>query len=134
AVRRQLVYLTAHPVYLTAHPRRSAVARPRPEVDVALGGVAVDLGQLVRAEVESLDRRHVVLELGDAARADQRRGDAPVAQRPRERHLGEALAAAPGDLVERTHLGHRLLRQQVGRERVVAARTRALRDAVQVAV
>src|SRR4051812_18721044 len=65
---------------------------------------------------------------------NQGRGHAWVAQRPGRRHLWERLAAAGRDLVQRPHLGHRLLREEVGRQRVVPARPRALRDAVQVAV
>ena len=45
------------------------------------------------AEVEAVERGDVVLELRHAARADQRRGHARVAQRPGQRHLRERLAA-----------------------------------------
>ena len=52
-------------------------------------------------EVEAVDRADVLLELGDAACADERRGDARVAQRPGERHLGERLPPSGGEVVQR---------------------------------
>src|SRR6478609_1096284 len=64
----------------------------------------VDLGELVRGELEPVERRDVLLELLDAARPDQRGGDPRVAQRPRQRELGERLSPAPGDLVQRPDL------------------------------
>ena len=75
-------------------PRSGLLARgARPEVDVRLGGVAVDLLELVGGEVELVERRDVRLQLLDAARADQRGGDARVAQDPGDRQLRERLAA-----------------------------------------
>ena len=59
--------------------KRAICALLRPEVDAALGRVIVDLGELVRAEVEPLERRHVLLQLPDARGADQGRRDAAVA-------------------------------------------------------
>ena len=50
----------------------SGVARGGPEVDRSLLGVAVDVGELLGVEVQALERREVLLELRDAARADQR--------------------------------------------------------------
>ena len=53
--------------------------------------------ELVVGEAEAVERRDVVLELRDARGADQRRGDALVAQHPGERHLRERLAPRGGD-------------------------------------
>ena len=47
-------------------------ARLGPEVDAAVLREPVDLGQLLLAEVEPVERRQAVLELRDAAGADQR--------------------------------------------------------------
>lgn len=47
-------------------------ARRGPEVDPAIGGVAVDLRQFVVRQVESLERGDIRLELLDARSADQR--------------------------------------------------------------
>src|SRR5262245_8735925 len=66
-------------------PRRSVAARSLPEVDAALGGVAVDLGQLLVRETEILQRAERIVELLDARRADQGRGHPRVAQRPGKR-------------------------------------------------
>ena len=87
-------------------PRDSAVIRRRcaQRLMSAVGGVAVDLLELVGGEVERVERRDVLLQLLDAARADQRGGHPRVAQHPGERQLGERLAAARGDLVQRAHL------------------------------
>src|SRR6478672_8080459 len=89
-------------------PRRAAWRRSRaagrcPQVDPAVLRVAVYLCELVRVEVELLQSRHVLLELLHAARAEQRGGDALVAQRPGDRQLGERLSAPAGDLVQRAH-------------------------------
>ena len=75
--------------------------------------------QLVGAEVQAVQRAQVVVELRDAARADQHRGDPAVAQRPGQRHLGQRLAAVGGQLVERADVGEGLLGEQVRRERLV---------------
>src|SRR4051794_9170266 len=72
-------------------PGALPLARPRPEVDVRLRGVAVDLLDLTRGEVEAVERAEVVLELADAARPDERRRHARVAQRPRQRELRQRL-------------------------------------------
>ena len=82
----------------TATPRGLRLARGLPDVDVALGRVAVDLRQLVVAEVESLERPQVRVELLDARGTDERGGHPGVAQRPRERHRGQRLATPRGDL------------------------------------
>ena len=71
--------------------------------------VAVDLGELVVGEVEVVERGEVLLELLDAARADQRRGHARVAQRPGERQLGERLAAP----LRRSRSSARTLRERL---------------------
>src|SRR3954453_23416985 len=108
-------------------------ARRRPEVDAGVDGVLVDLAQLVVGEVELVERGDVLLELLHAARADERRRHARVAQCPRERHLGERLAALLRHRVQRAHVGQRLLGEQVGRQRaVLLRRARVRRDAVEV--
>ena len=83
--------------------------------------------QLVVGEGEAVERCEVLLELGDARGADEGRGDAGVAERPGERHLGERLAAGFGDLVQGADLAERLIVEEVGRERALPARPRAFR-------
>ncbi len=56
--------------------------------------------------------REVVVELGHAAGADQHRGDPLVAQHPRQRQLGQRLAAAVRDLVEPADVRDRLVGEQ----------------------
>src|SRR5438309_9734075 len=79
-------------------------ARCRPEVDAAIGGVAINFSELVRRKRQLVDRTDVLFQLRDAARADQRRRHPRVAQRPGERHLGQRLAAPLGQLAQRPHL------------------------------
>lgn len=50
-----------------------------PQVDAGIHGVLVDLGQLLVGQVEPVQGTQVLLELLDAARADQHRGQARVA-------------------------------------------------------
>ena len=80
------------------------------------------LGELVFAEVEAVDGGDVPLQLLDAARADERRGDPGVAERPCKRKLREALAAARGDLVQSAQLLAHLVGEEVGRQRAVVRR------------
>ena len=88
---------------------------------LALDGVAVDRGQLVGVEVQVLQRGDVLLELGHAAGADQRRGDPRVAQHPGQRQLGQGLAAAAAiSFSARTRVDV-LLGEQVLGERLAAA-------------
>src|SRR6202011_4814807 len=115
-------------------PRRSGVARRGPEVDPALRAVAVDLLEFLSVEVEPLERRDVLLELANAARADQGRGDARVAQDPGDGELRQRLTAPGGDLVEGADAGEVLLADQVGREVVAAAYPRVILDALEVPV
>src|SRR5438270_13660489 len=109
-------------------------ARGRPDVDAALGRVAVDLRELLVAEVEALERGDIRFELRDAADADERGSDARIAQDPGHRHLREGLAAARCDLVQGPDLDDRLVGDQAGRQRAVAAGPRAFRNAYQVLV
>ena len=81
-----------------------------------------------------VERADVVLELRDAAGADQGRGHARVAQRPRQRELGQRLPAALRDLVERADAREVLVAEHRLRQRAVAGRARVLGDAVEVAV
>src|SRR5690349_21502305 len=80
-----------------APSRRYSTIRLEPEA-------AVDRRQLVGREVEPFEGAEVLLELLDAARADDGGGDPGVAQRPRQRHLGERLATFARDDVEQLHL------------------------------
>src|SRR5205807_2412610 len=96
--------------------------------------LAVDLGELVGLEVRPLQRRDVLLELGDAARPDERRRHALVAQRPGERELRQALAATRGDLVEGANALEVLFAQQPAGQRLVACGARVLGHAVEVLV
>ena len=92
----------------------------------------LDGGELVVGEVQPPERAHVLLQLADAAGADEHGGHPRVAQRPGQGHLRQALPALPGDPVERAHVAERLLGEQVGRQRLALAGARALGDAVQV--
>src|SRR5688572_32337955 len=87
-----------------AAAERLRLARRCPDVDVTLRRVAVDLGELLVREVEVVERRDVLLELRDAARADQGRRHAWIAERPGQRHLGEGLAPSRSELVQRPDL------------------------------
>src|SRR5206468_2398487 len=85
-------------------------------------------------EGEVLECSDVLLELLDRAGAGQRRRHAPVAERPGERHLGERLTAPLRQLVQRTDLRQPLLRDLALGEIGAVRGTRALGDAVEVAV
>src|SRR5260370_33511160 len=78
-------------------------ARLFPEVQVALLGVLVDARELLRGELEVLERTHVVFDLLGRARADEGRRDARIAQDPRDGHLSERLPARFGDVVQPAH-------------------------------
>ena len=91
---------------------RSGTAGSSPEIDVGLGRVAVDLGELVLGEVELLQRGDVGLQLLHAGGADECRRHSRVAERPRQRQLRQRLAAAGRDLVQRLDLGEGLLVDQ----------------------
>src|ERR1700683_2420458 len=80
-----------------------ADARLPPEIEIALLCVTIDVLELRRGEPELLERVERVVKLRDVARADERGGDAFVAQHPGDRHLRESLAAAFCDLIEGAH-------------------------------
>jgi hypothetical protein len=73
----------------------------RPTINSRFNRVPINLSQLVGTEFEAPDRCHIVLELLDAARPDQRRGHPRVAQHPGQSHLGQRLAASLRNLVQR---------------------------------
>ena len=75
-----------------------------------------------------------MLELGDAAGPDEGRGHDGVAQGPGNGHLGQRLAAPPGDLVEGTDLGQVRVREHLLRHGPGVAGARAFRHAVEIAV
>src|SRR5262249_61758106 len=114
--------------------RASVLARGCPDVDAAVGRIALDLFEFDRGEVQLLKCAEVLLELFDAARPDQCRGHPRVAERPGKRELRKCLAATFGDLVQRAYLGHRLLAELVRRHRTGPACARALGDSGGVAV
>ena len=77
-------------------PKRPlGVARLRPDVDAGVDREAVDLGELVGAEVEVVERAQRVVELGDARRADQRRGDRARRAAPMRSPSAPASARGP---------------------------------------
>src|SRR5690606_11956569 len=111
----------------------------RPDVYVSLARVLVDLGKFLGAEVEVPEPRHNLLHLLGAAGADQRGGDTrfgrlALAQDPGDRHLREALAAAPGDPVERAYVGDVLLVQELLPQRLALRGATVLGDALEVLV
>ena len=119
---------------LTSTGSLRRAARPGPLVDARLHRLLVDLGQFVGGEIEPLDRGDVVLELGDAARADQGRGDPLVPQHPGEGQLGEALTASLGDLVQRADPGQGLLGDRVPVQRLALGGPRVGRHSVEVPI
>src|ERR1700730_389145 len=90
--------------------------RRLPQVYVALRRVTIDLGELVVAESEPLERVDGLLELRHAARADERRDDPRVAQRPRDRHLRKRLSPRTGDGVETADAREVLLAEHLAAE------------------
>src|SRR3954463_16352689 len=99
-------------------------APPTPERFARLSCLSadpVDLGQLGIVEVEAVEGRDVLLELRDAARADQGRGDSRVARRPGDRQLGQRLAAPAGQLVQRPDAAEGRVVERVRAERLGAA-------------
>src|SRR5690242_3148614 len=110
------------------------VARCGPEVDAGLGRVAVDLFELLVAEVEVVEGSDVRFELLDAARTGKRGRHARVAHGPGKRQLGKALPPSARDLVQCADLGYGFLRDQVWRERRGPAGPATGRDPVQVLV
>ena len=66
--------------------------------------------------------------------ADDRRGHPGVAQRPRQRHLGQLLAAGLRDLVEGPDVPQHVLLQVRGLQRAAPGRAGVRRHAVEVAV
>src|SRR5690349_6892739 len=122
----------------TAASRRtrgaSGRARPLPDVDPGVDRVLLDLRELVVVEVQAVERADVVLELRDAARADQRRGHARVAQRPRQGQLGQRLSAPLRDLVQRPDALEVLVAEHGLRQRALARRAGVLGDAVEVTI
>src|SRR5918993_1273181 len=121
------------------HPKAAITSRSRragalPEVDVALDRVSVDLGELVVVEVEPLERAQAVVELLDAAGADEHGRDAVVAQRPGQRELRQRLAAPLRHLVERPDAGQVVLGELLLRQRAAPRHPRSLGDPAEVAV
>src|SRR4051794_5333377 len=112
----------------------SGRAGPLPDVDPGVHGVLLDLRERVVVEVQAPERADVVLELRDAARPDQRRGHPGVAQRPRQRELGQRLPPALRDLVQRADAREVLVAEHGLRQRPLARGAGVLGDAVQVAV
>jgi hypothetical protein len=78
--------------------------------------VLVDLVQLVGGEGRELACGEAVVELRDAAGADQHRRHPLVAHRPGQRHLRERLPPRRGHVVERADVGQRLFAEQVRRQ------------------
>ena len=70
--------------------------------------------------------------MGDAAGADQDRGDAIVAQSPRQRQLRQRLTPGGGDVVESADVAKVRLVQHVRGERGVLRRARILGNAFEV--
>src|SRR5918993_2027746 len=140
----RVAYATTAPTSSAAapsapHPKAAITSRSRragalPEVDVALDRVPVDLGELVVVEVEPLERAQAVVELLDAAGADEHGRDAVVAQRPGQRELRQRLAAPLRHLVERPDAGQVVLGELLLRQRAAPRHPRSLGDPAEVAV
>src|SRR5713101_134345 len=69
----------------------SARAGCGPDIDAALGRIAVDLLELAGRELALVHCGHVLFQLRDAARPDQRRRHDGFTQGPCHRHLGQRL-------------------------------------------
>src|SRR5208283_3058343 len=80
--------------------RSGTLRRRGPEIDAAVDGIAVDLGEFVSREVGILQSRYGISNLFWAASPYQRRGDSLAPEHPGQRHLGQRLAAPIGDGVE----------------------------------
>src|SRR4051812_7337462 len=76
-------------------------ARFLPDVDAGFSCVLVDLCEFVFREVELVESCDVLFQLADAAGSDEGGRHPLVAQGPGQRHLGERLAAALRDVVQR---------------------------------
>ena len=74
--------MAAHGAWL-ADLGRSAGGRSAPQVNATFDGVPVDLRELVSGEAEVVECRDVLLQLSDAARPDQDRGDTGDREAPR---------------------------------------------------
>src|ERR1700730_750787 len=94
----------------------------------------INLSELVSREVEMVECCNVLLQLVDAARTDEHRRHACVAQRPGERHLREALPAPFGNDVQRPNMGEVCVGEQVLSEGAVLASARVFGNAVEVTV
>src|SRR4051812_11549681 len=70
---------------------------------------ALNLGEFVLRQRKIFQRRHVLLDLADFARADEGAGDRGMAEHPHERELRERLAAGFGVRVELPELCEFLL-------------------------
>src|SRR5580704_12476314 len=105
-----------------------------PQVDAALDRILINLVQLTGGKVEMVESRDVLLQLRDAAGADEDRGHARIAERPGERHLGELLAAPFRDACQGAHVSQVGFAEHVLFERGVLPSSGVLRDAVDVAV
>src|SRR5581483_12467180 len=97
-------------------------------IGLTLEGQAVDLGQLVRRELEPVQGAEILVQLLHAADPDDRSRHPRVAERPRERHLRERLAALARDVAQRPDRLEVLV-DLVREERIALRRPRALRDA-----
>ena len=64
-------------------------------------------------------RGEVLLQLGDAAGADEHRGHPLIPQRPGQRELGQGLAPGRGDLGQRADVNQGPFGNLVGRKRAV---------------
>src|SRR4029077_20773546 len=85
------------------------LARRSPEVDAAVCCVTVDLAELIGRKLELVEGTDILFELRHAAGPDERRRHPRVAERPRQRHLRQRLAAPQRHLVQRPHLADCLL-------------------------
>src|SRR5258707_4864257 len=113
-------------------PAQLTAARGAPDVDARLYRVLVDGGDLLRSELRLAGGGEVLLQLRDAAGADQRRGDPLIAQHPRDRHLCDGLAARGGDLAEVADVGEGLVAELVTGQGVVPGGPRPPRDTTEV--
>src|SRR5205085_3429180 len=105
-----------------------------PQVDAALDGIAVNVGELILGEIEVVEGGDVLLELGHAAGADQHGSDSRVAQGPGDGHLSERLASPQGDVVEGPDAGEVVVAEHGTGECAVQRGSGAWGDAVEVSV
>src|SRR5690625_191979 len=121
-------------VRLVAGPRRSLLTAHRPDVQVALHRVLIDLAELGVIEGEVVERGDVLLQLCNAAGAEQHTRHTRITKSPRDGELGKRLTASLRDVVQSAYVRQVLRAEHRVAQRLVLCRTGVLGHAVEVLV